>query len=130
MSARLFQGREICAEGRGVARGVSPPPSPRSLFMHFLQKKKKEKKKKRGKPAGRADRLHSREILDPGQHHFSGIKPQLVGPLLTRLREAKIGAATADRGGVGPLESEVARQLAALEEEEETVGTQAKVPRR
>jgi len=48
--------------------------------------------------------------------------------LLTRLREAKIGAATADRGGVGPLESEVARQLAALEEE--TVGTQAKVPRR
>ena len=72
--------------------------------------------------------MHSREILDPGQHHFSGIKPQLVGPLLTRLREAKIGAATADRGGVGPLESEVARQLAALEEE--TVGTQAKVPRR
>ena len=125
MSARLFQGREICAEGRGVARGVSPPPSPRSLFMHFLRSKEK---KEEGKPAGRADRLHSREILDPGQHHFSGIKPQLVGPLLTRLREAKIGAATADGGGVGPLESEVARQLAALEEE--TVGTQAKLARR
>ena len=78
--------------------------------------------------------MHSREILDPGQHHFSGIKPQLVGPLLTRLREAKIGAATADRGGV-TLESEVARQVAALEESEEqlldpTVCTQAKVARR
>jgi len=90
----------------------------------------RKEKKEEGKPAGRADRLHSREILDPGQHHFSGIKPQLVGPLLTRLREAKIGAATADRGGVGPLESEVAGQLAALEEEEETFGTQAKVARR
>ena len=88
---------------------------------------KKRKKEKREKPACRADRLHSSEILDPGQHHFSGIKPALVRPLLTRLREAKIGAATADRGGV-TLESEVARQVAALEDP--TVGTQAKVARR
>ena len=100
---------------------VSPPPLPAP------------KERKRGKPAGRADRLHSGAILDPGQHHFSGIKPQLVEPLLTRLREAKIGAATADRSGV-TLENEVARQVAALESEEQlldldldpSVGTQAK----